>query len=191
MASRQLEQHVRPFHAVKFYKDAASLTEIVCGFVGEGLKRSDPAVLIASAAHMSQFRDTLTERGIDCDVAVGRGRLVLLDADEILGTFMQGGIPVADAFRSTLGSILSTLAQQHPGRIIRAYGEMVDLLWQRGETAAALRLESLWNDLARSQPFQLLCGYAMGHFYKGSAAEDICAAHTHVLSEGGRTVPLS
>jgi hypothetical protein len=67
---------------------------------------------------------------------------------------------------------------------------MVDVLWKRDQTAAAIRLEMLWNDLARSHQFGLLCGYAMGSFYKGSASDEICGAHSHVISDTGAHVPL-
>jgi len=46
---------------------------------------------------------------------------------------------------------------------VRAYGEMVDVLWQRGERDAAIRLEEFWNDLARLQTFSLLCAYCIDH----------------------------
>ena len=48
-----------------------------------------------------------------------------------------------------------------------AYGEMVDVLWKAGQDVAAIRLEMLWNKLAAMHDFALLCGYAMGNFYKG------------------------
>jgi hypothetical protein len=61
---------------------------------------------------------------------------------------------------------------------------MVDVLWKDGQTAAAIRLETLWNQLAQTHSFALLCGYSMGNFYKDAAArEDICHQHTHVLSD--------
>ena len=41
---------------------------------------------------------------------------------------------------------------------------MVDLLWKQGKTEAAIRLEVLWNNLADSHVFSLLCGYAIGNF---------------------------
>ena len=59
---------------------------------------------------------------------------------------------------------------------------MVDVLWRRGESDAAIRLEVLWNDLAATHTFSLLCGYAIGNFYKEtSKLEEVCHQHTHVL----------
>jgi hypothetical protein len=67
---------------------------------------------------------------------------------------------------------------------------MVDLLWKQGQSVAAVRLEMLWNKLAATQDCSLLCGYAMGNFYKGSQQQEICDQHTHVLAADGRPGPL-
>ena len=43
----------------------------------------------------------------------------------------------------------------------------------------------LWNQLAHKQAFSLLCGYAMGSFYKDSSFQDIRGQHSHVVSADG------
>jgi hypothetical protein len=67
---------------------------------------------------------------------------------------------------------------------VRAYGEMVDVLWQRGERDAAIRLEEYWNELGRLQTFSLLCAYRMdprdSHAY-GGPLERVCKVHTHLI----------
>ena len=66
---------------------------------------------------------------------------------------------------------------------LRAYGEMVDVLWRRGEKSAALRLEELWNELQARRSFTLLCAYAMGKFYKEPADDpQLCAPRTRTSS---------
>jgi hypothetical protein len=179
------------FHAVKFYKDANSLSEIVCTFLAEGLRSHEPAVVIATPDHAQSFRDCFEDKGIDVDAVVASGQLTILDAEDTLRTFMRDGIPMAHLFENTLTPILTAVAARFPGADIRAYGEMVDVLWQRDETAAAIRLETLWNDLARSHRFGLLCGYAMGNFYKGSATDDICGVHSHVVTDAGALVAFT
>jgi hypothetical protein len=52
-------------------------------------------------------------------------------------------------------------------------------------SSAAIRLEMLWNRLANTHDFSLLCGYAMGNFYKDATIEDVCRHHTHVVDAGG------
>jgi hypothetical protein len=183
----------REFHAVKFYKDAATLAEIVCAFLVDGLTAAEPepAVIIATADHARTFRECLVAKGLDLETLRSRAELTWLDADETLGEFMRNGVPVRQRFVDTMTPILTAIAARFPGRTIRAYGEMVDVLWKREETAAAIALENLWNDLARSHRFSLLCGYAMGHFYKGSSTDEICGVHTHVVTETGASVQLS
>jgi hypothetical protein len=70
---------------------------------------------------------------------------------------------------------------QYPA--VRAYGEMVDILWQRGDKAAALRLEEFWNEIARLQTFSLLCAYAIDPLHGDTYAglESICRCHTHLI----------
>jgi hypothetical protein len=73
---------------------------------------------------------------------------------------------------------------------VRIFGQMVDVLWQRGERNAAIQLEVLWNELAQTEAFSLLCGYAVGHFYKHAAFEQVCAQHSHILSADGQSAML-
>jgi hypothetical protein len=66
---------------------------------------------------------------------------------------------------------------------VRAYGEMVDILWQQGKRAAALALEEMWTDLAEVFPFDLLCAYAMAPFCDApgtGALSAVCDAHSDV-----------
>ena len=113
------------------------------------------------------------------------GDLVLRDADDTLSTFMKNGIPDAGAFRNGMGEILEQVRGEHPNRAIRIYGQMVDLLWKRGRQEDAIRLEVLWNELADSHLFSLLCGYGVGSFYKAVGLDAVCRQHTHVLSADG------
>jgi two-component system CheB/CheR fusion protein len=60
---------------------------------------------------------------------------------------------------------------------------MVALLWAEGNRDAAIRLEELWNDLARTETFALLCAYPISHFDDAGYAKpfaEINAAHSWV-----------
>ena len=53
--------------------------------------------------------------------------------------------------------------------------------FSEGVIKSAIDLEILWNKLALKYRFSLLCGYAMGNFYKETERRtDVCALHTHV-----------
>jgi PAS domain S-box-containing protein len=73
---------------------------------------------------------------------------------------------------------------------VRAFGEMVALLAEQGNHAAAIELESLWNDLQRERTFTLLCAYPM-HVLDGTdcaaAFDDICNGHSRVIPAESQT----
>jgi hypothetical protein len=171
-------------HAVQFYGNDQALVTTVGGFIGEGLIAGQPAIVIATPSHSAAIVDELSRRLIDVQQAKRIGDLVCLDAEETLATFMAGDVPNPGAFRKNVGDALD---QALGGRVrtpVRAYGEMVDVLWKKGRAEAAIKLEILWNELAASHAFQLLCGYSMGNFYKQAEYfEQVCQQHTHVISE--------
>lgn len=173
------------FHAVRFYQDADSLCRTVAGFLSEGLSAAQPAIAIATGDHRAGIVRNLTERSFDVDALVKTGDLCLLDAEEMLARFMVDGMPDPVRFADTLAPVLEKASRGRKDCVVRAYGEMVDVLWKAGHVGAATRLEMLWNGLARTQSFSLLCGYSMGNFYKDGAVEDICSHHTHEVSEQG------
>lgn len=112
----------------------------------------------------------------------------MLDARETLATFMIDGTPHAGTFNHVVGQVIDQVCRGRQECTVRAYGEMVDVLWKDSLTDAAIRLETLWNQLANTHRFSLLCGYSMGNFYKGAAVEEIKAKHSHVVTEDGHTV---
>jgi hypothetical protein len=67
---------------------------------------------------------------------------------------------------------------------LRAYGEMVGILWQAGRFSAAILLEQFWNDLLRRSCFNLFCAYPIDVFAKGfqpAHLDALLCAHTHLL----------
>ena len=86
------------------------------------------------------------------------------------------------ALHQTVGGALAELRLQYP--TVRAYGEMVDILWRAGQQDAAIRLEEFWNELATLQTFSLLCAYYMDNLDAnayGGPLECVCKAHTHLI----------
>ena len=133
----------------------------------------------------------MNRREIDTDKAVHFGDLVCLDAEDALATFMAGNVPDPHAFTRNVGDILEQTVRGRLRVPVRAYGEMVDVLWKRGRTDAAMSLEMLWNRLAATHHFALLCGYSMGNFYKRiDQFQQVCAQHSHVLETDSKVVPF-
>jgi hypothetical protein len=166
-------------HAAKFYENEASLYRTVSRFLTEGLLGEQPAVIIATPEHERGIEDLLCASGIEVRDARRNGDLVVLDAEETLGAFMVEGHPDRRLFEEQLGGIIEQTLRGRGHVVLRAYGEMVDVLWKQGRPDAAIELEILWNQLAAKYDFSLLCGYSMGNFYKEPRRfQDVCEQHT-------------
>ena len=98
---------------------------------------------------------------------------------------MVDGVPDGRLFRDATVPLIERACRGRKDCVVRACGEMVDVLWQAGHTVAATKLEMLWNELAGTHDFSLLCGYAMGQFYKHVGADDVYKLHSHVVSSTG------
>jgi signal transduction histidine kinase len=166
---------------VQFYDADAFLAERVAEFIRGGLHDAEPVVVVATPEHRELFRRNLVGHGIDVEHERALGHLIMLDARETLATFMVDGMPDWQRFKDQAGFILGRFGQAPR---IRAYGEMVDVLWRDGQSQAALQLEELWNVLTQTYPIALLCGYGMSNFRSQTDAasfDRVCSAHSHVL----------
>ena len=163
-------------HFVHLYQEANVLADAVAGYVAEGLRRGEAAIVIATPAHRSAFLEK-----IDAEICA-EGQLRILDAEETLAKFMADGMPQWNPFQEVIGGLIAELRLQYP--TVRAYGEMVDVLWQRGSREAAIRLEEYWNDLGRLQTFSLFCAYRMDPLDSreyGGPLESVCNVHSHLI----------
>jgi hypothetical protein len=169
-------------HAVQIYERFDDLVGSVGRFFDAGFEAGEPAIVIATDEHSRAFRRDLEARGWDPAELQRKGLLTFRDADATLAAFLEGAVPSADRFERVVGAAIDEITRRHPGKTIRAFGEMVDLLWARGEPDAAIALEELWNGLAETRKFALLCGYQLDIFDMGvqqGALPRIFGAHTH------------
>ncbi len=149
---------------VQFYESDELLARAVAEFMAEGARAGEPMLLILTEPHRALFLERIRGRGVDVAAATEGGRLMLLDASETLAEFMLGDLPDAALFDRSVATTLAELQRRHPTRRARAFGEMVDVLWRRGQHAAAVRLEEMWTGLQRRQPLTLYCAYLTRDF---------------------------
>jgi hypothetical protein len=178
-------------HAVRFYENDASLARIVAEFLHEGFEHGSPGIVVATPNERSEILRALTDRSFDVVAMQQSNDLVLLDAEETLPNFMVDGKPDARKFKDQMCEVLESVCRGRSNCTVRIFGQMVDVLWQRGERDAAIRLELLWNQLARTEAFSLLCGYALGSFFKDAVIEDICRQHSHIISDDGKATRVA
>ena len=169
-------------HAVQVYSELDELAASVGTFLDAGFRAGEPAVVIAAAGHVQAFSAELERRGHDVDELQAQGLLTCCDAEDTLASFMDGDVPSGERFEEAVEGVLDEVAGRFPEKTIRAFGEMVDLLFQRGQQAAAIALEELWNRALESRRCALLCGYELDVFdldTQASALPEIIRAHTH------------
>jgi MEDS: MEthanogen/methylotroph, DcmR Sensory domain len=169
-------------HAVQIYDDLDELTGSVGRFLAAGFQAGEPAIIIPAEDHREAFARELESRGWDADRLQRQGLLTCLDADTTLAALLEEEGPSPDRFEQVVGGAVDAVARRHPEKTIRAFGEMVDLLWRLGRNRDAIALEELWNRLAETRRFALLCGYRLDIFdvrVQADALPEIFRVHTH------------
>ena len=166
-------------HGVEFYAYDAQIIDKVARFIAPALEGSDAAIVIATEKHRRELEGALRARGIDVAGAAGEGRYVALDAAATLAKFTVGGHPDAERFAEVIGGAISEAQAGGTFPHVRAYGEMVALLWLAGRPDAAIALEKMWSDLARTHSFTLLCGYPIAAFEPSQAEQIAEVGRTH------------
>lgn len=173
--------HFLQFHAPT---DELALIKNVGLYLSEGLKRGEAALVIATAAHRDRFTAELDRLGARPEAAIRENRLLCLDAEQTLARLMINGRPDWDRFEAVRGPIMSHLQQAKDSAGLRAYGEMVSLLWNARQFAAAIRLEQFWNKLLAHSSFSIYCSYSIDvldkNFHAG-ALDGVLSTHTHLM----------
>ncbi len=169
-------------HCVQIYEDDGVFLDALEGFVAGGIRQGDAIILIATPKHLAGLAQRLADNGFDVEAAIGRGQFIACDAKAALSQFMVNGWPDEALFRATVTGLLEQ-ARVH-SRKIRAFGEMVALMWAEGQCGATVRLEHLWTELCREQEFSLFCAYPRTGFTQDASAalSEICAVHSKLYT---------
>jgi len=119
--------------------------------------------------------------------AIEQGKYVSLDAAETLSTIMVNDLPDPAKFLKVTGNLIAETAKAakvEPARVA-ACGECAPLLWAQGKVEAAIRLEHLWDEIAKSHGLDVLCAYLLNSLQGGMDShtfQRICGEHSAVHS---------
>ena len=97
---------------------------------------------------------------------------------------MVDGWPDERRFAAVVGAKIAAAAAAGGSAPVYVFGEMVSLLWARGERDAAIRLEELWNDPSNTHAISLLCAYSLDSFRGDQTSAQfrrVCDAHEAVM----------
>jgi CheY-like chemotaxis protein len=174
-------------HEVQFYADDASFLDRSTGFAKAALEVGNAVIVIATTSHRESLRQRLRSYGSDFADAIERGCLVALEPADVLSTFMVNDLPDPSRFRKAAADLivnaLKAAKGEHPR--VAACGECAPLLYAEGNADAAIRLEQLWNELARIYDVDILCGYPLESFRgeeDSPVFQRICAEHSAIYS---------
>jgi hypothetical protein len=168
-------------HIAQFYEDDGVLLDTLAGFVGGGLKSGESAIVLATAKHLEVLEERLADSGLDVAAARAQDHYISMIAEEALGEFMVNQWPDDKRFTEFVTELI---ARAHAnGRRVRAFGELVALLWARGDVAATIRLEFLWHQLCHTQAFSLFCAYPKTGFTEDplDSLHVIRATHSRII----------
>jgi hypothetical protein len=168
-------------HLVQIYEDDAVFLDTLAEFVAGGILQGEAVIVIATPQHREGLKRRLASKEIALGAAQVTDQLILLDAEQTMAQFLIDKWPDDGLFHEAIGAIIQRAKRK--GRKVRAFGEMVAVMWAQGYCGATIRLEHLWADFCRDQQFSLFCAYPKTGFTE-KAADDIgrvCALHTQIV----------
>jgi hypothetical protein len=151
-------------HIVQLYQDEEFLSRAVCRFAASALAHGEGLILVPTAAHWAAICPRLEAEGVDIAAAQARGQLTVVDADELLPQFMRDAMPDAPLFLGLAGEVIAEARGGSRYPKVRWWGEMVNVLWERGDVAASMGLEDLFDQLADEKGIAIFCSFLMDNF---------------------------
>lgn len=180
-------------HIIQFYEAECFLYDAVSKFILPSFfSTENAAIIIATRQHLDGLEAHLREQNLAPGLLKERGQLILVDADALLPTLLNGDKVDGQAFEAYFGKVFQDVRKQYP-RIL-AYGELVNILCERGSHLLAHELEQVWERFlaANGKDASLLCGYDMSAFEADGLSDvfqQICLSHSHVVP-GEKKYPL-
>ena len=174
-------------HEVEFYSDDAAFVVGFTHFIEAALESGNAVIVVATESHRKSLLQRLREHRVDIGAAVEQGRYVALDVADTLSTFMVNDLPDPTLFRKVVGDLVAAAAKASRGDRPRvaACGECAPILWEQGKADAAIDVEHLCDEIAKTCDVDILCGYVLNSFQREQEShiyEKICAKHSAVSS---------
>lgn len=169
-------------HVVEFYHGDEDLGRSAGRYILEALKACEPVVVFATDEHIRLFEREVARGGIAVGRARSEGMWVAAGVAEIIPQFLVDGRVDRNRFDSVVGGLIRELSGR--GSPVRAFGEMVSVLWAAGQVPAAMAVEQAWNQLGESLNFSIFCAYPKRSLAAPGAApylDGVFRAHSAVV----------
>lgn len=174
-------------HVVQIYENDEVFLDLLNGFVGGGVAAGDSVVVIATAEHLKSLNQRLHASGLNVKQLIASDQYIPLNADDILSKFMINDWPDENLFNQVVSEVI--VGARRGDRQVRAFGEMVAILWAKGHVGATVRLEHLWNKFCEHEAFCLFCAYPQSGFTQDASESvmHICGAHSKMIAGAGHS----
>ena len=186
-----MSQSAANVHSVHFYGRDTTMIDRLCGVVCSGLLVGNAVLIVAIPEHRKRLVQCLERLGVGVRKHTREGKFSMIDAEELMATFMVNDSPHPKLFLATVGTLIADAkksARSHE-QALTVFGEMVALLWQEGNRSGALALEKLWNDLLNDRAFHLHCAYPQCLVENDDEGmRSITEVHSHVVDHSVMTV---
>ena len=169
-------------HLVQVYENERVFIETLEGFAGSGFLTGESVAVVATPAHLSVLNSRLKNQGFQLEALINKQQYFPVDAEQLLRKL----IPKTKLNTTFLSEFTSGILDNasRSGRKLRIFGEMVALLWARGQSKEAIALEHLWCDfLLKEHSVCVYCAYPESGFTydDGLPLKEICSSHSSLI----------
>jgi hypothetical protein len=169
-------------HVVQIYENDQAFLDLLSGYVTGGFNTGECVIVIATGPHLKGLEERLDDLGYNTSKFIFKNQFIPLDAEQTLSKFMVNGWPDENLFNHVVSELI--VKAKENGRQVRAFGEMVAILWAKGHVGATVRLEQLWNKFCEQEAFALFCAYPQSGFTQDATESvlHICGAHSKMIT---------
>ena len=174
-------------HIVQFWSDDDFLLDHLEDSISSAIEGGDAFICIATKMHA---RGLAKRHSRDMAIAIEQGRYIALNAAQVLSAVMPEGkfeeATYFEFFRSAIQKARNAIGPKSSR--VTIFGEVIAMLWSRGNREDAIRWEQSWNTLVRANAISLCCGYPMqdlGLRRDKDYFQMICAEHSAVTLPAG------
>ena len=169
-------------HLVQIYENDEVFMHSLEEFAAHGIDTGEAVIIIATEDHLKELEKHLLSRGLNLEALMADNLYIPLCAEKTLSSFMVIGWPDKELFSQMVTHLVNRAKGK--GRRVRAFGEMVALLWAKGQSGATVQLEYLWNKFCETEDFCLFCAYPKSGFTDDphTSMTHICSTHTKVIA---------
>jgi len=176
-------EHIAPSdHVVQIYEKDEDLLDLLEDYAVGGIKSNAGIIIIATKAHLELLDVRLQTQGLNINELQADNQYIRLEVHSCLSQIMENGWPNEILLGEFISGITARASQGN--RKIRAFGEMVAVLWMKGSRKATIRMEQLWNEFSNTHSISLFCAYPKSALTQSpsSSVMDICCSHSRMVT---------